>query len=246
MRAIRRILTAAAITAIAAVLSACAFLPAYRDPERIEIGGEAYVNGFYENLWPDGIAFGEDDPPAFETEYHLWWEVTGAPFSLYCAQNKEALYWNPTIYCKESESEEIGAYYADTGNFDYSMGLYGDSHKDERIKLNGADTALLEKAISLNARIQENAGKGLLTGKKDFSDIEISIPCAEVLPVQPVFYRMSKDGFFTTIQNEWLVADGNLYIFGSYDGDTDMYTAYIIDSAASAYMIALLNKYGLL
>ena len=85
-----------------------------------------------------------------------------------------------------------------------------------------------------------------MTGKKDFSDIEISIPCAEVLPVQPVFYRMSKDGFFTTIQNEWLVADGNLYIFGSYDGDTDMYTAYIIDSAASAYMIALLNKYGLL
>lgn len=246
MRAIRRILTAAAITAIAAVLSACAFLSAYRDPERIEIGGEAYVSGFYENLWPDGIAFGEDDPPAFETEYHLWWEVTGAPFSLYCAQNKEALYWNPTIYCKESESEEIGAYYADTGNFDYSMGLYGDSHKDERIKLNGADTALLEKAISLNARIQENAGKGLLTGKKDFSDIEISIPYAEVLPVQPVFYRMSKDGFFTTIQNEWLVADGNLYIFGSYDGDTDMYTAYIIDSAASAYMIALLNKYGLL
>ena len=169
MRAIRRILTAAAITAIAAVLSACAFLPAYRDPERIEIGGEAYVSGFYENLWPDGIAFGEDDPPAFETEYRLWWEVMGAPFSLYCAQNKEALYWNPTIYCKESESEEIGAYYADTGNFDYSMGLYGDSHKDERIKLNGADTALLEKAISLNARIQENAGKGLLTGKKDFS-----------------------------------------------------------------------------
>lgn len=246
MRAILRILAAAATTASAAVLSACAFLPSHRDPERIEIGGESYVSGFYENLWPDGIVFDEDDPPAFETEYHLWWEVAGAPFSLYCAQNKEALYWNPTIYCKESESEEIGAYYADAKNFDYYMGLYGDSHKDERIKLNGADTALLEKAISLNARIQENAGKGLLTGKKDFSDIEISIPYAEVLPVQPVFYRMSKDGFFTTIQNEWLVADGNLYIFGSYDGDTDMYTAYIIDSAASAYMIALLNKYGLL
>ena len=246
MRAILRILAAAATTASAAVLSACAFLPSHRDPERIEIGGESYVSGFYENLWPDGIAFGEDDPPAFETEYHLWWEVAGAPFSLYCAQNKEALYWNPTVYCKESESGEVGAYYADAGNFDYYMGLYGDSHKDERIKLDGADTALLEKAISLNTRIQENAGKGLLTGKKDFSDIEISIPYAEALPVQPVFYRMSKDGFFTTIQNEWLVADGNLYIFGSYDGDTDMYTAYIIDSAASAYMIALLNKYGLL
>lgn len=240
------LLSIAATAAACYALAACSLLPSHRDPARIEIGGEAYVSGFYENLWPDGIAFGEDDPPAFETEYHLWWEVAGAPFSLYCAQNKEALYWNPTVYCKESESEEAGAYYADAKNFDYYMGLYGDSHKDERIKLGGADTALLEKAISLNARIQENAGKGLLTGKKDFSDIEISIPYAEVLPVQPVFYRMSKDGFFTTIQNEWLVADGNLYIFGSYDGDTDMYTAYIIDSAASAYMIALLNKYDLL
>lgn len=181
------LLSIAATAAACYALAACSLLPSHRDPARIEIGGEAYVSGFYENLWPDGIAFGEDDPPAFETEYHLWWEVAGAPFSLYCAQNKEALYWNPTVYCKESESEEAGAYYADAKNFDYYMGLYGDSHKDERIKLGGADTALLEKAISLNARIQENAGKGLLTGKKDFSDIEISIPYAEVLPVQPVF-----------------------------------------------------------
>ena len=240
------LLSIAATAAACYALAACSLLPSHRDPARIEIGGEAYVSGFYENLWPDGIAFGEDDPPAFETEYHLWWEVAGAPFSLYCAQNKEALYWNPTVYCKESESEEAGAYYADAKNFDYYMGLYGDSHKDERIKLGGADTALLEKAISLNARIQENAGKGLLTGKKDFSDIEISIPYAEVLPVQPVFYRMSKDGFFTTIQNEWLVADGKVSVFGSYDADTDMYTAYIIDEEASAYMLGLLGEYGLL
>ena len=247
MRAILRILAAAATTASAAVLSACAFLPSHRDPERIEIGGESYVSGFYENLWPDGIVFDEDDPPAFETEYHLWWEVASAPFSLYCAQNKEALYWNPTIYCKESESEEIGAYYADAGNFDYYIGLYGDSNENERIRLEAnANTALLEKAISLNTRIQENEGKGLLNGREDFSDIEISIPYAKVLPVQPVFYRMSKDGFFTTEQNDWLVADGKVSVFGSYDADTDMYTAYIIDEEASAYMLGLLGEYGLL
>lgn len=240
------LLSIAATAAACYACAACSLLPSHRDPARIEIGGEAYVSGFYENLWPDGIAFGEDDPPAFETEYHLWWEVAGAPFSLYCAQNKEALYWNPTVYCKESESEEAGAYYADAKNFDYYMGLYGDSHKDERIKLGGADTALLEKAISLNARIQENAGKGLLTGKKDFSDIEISIPYAEVLPVQPVFYRVSKDGFFTTIQNDWLVSGGKIFVFGSYDADTDMYTAYTVDEAASAYMLGLLEKYDLL
>ena len=109
-----------------------------------------------------------------------------------------------------------------------------------------ANTALLEKAISLNTRIQENEGKGLLNGREDFSDIEISIPYAKVLPVQPVFFRMSKAGFCTTEQNDWLVADGKVSVFGSYDADTDMYTAYIIDEEASAYMLGLLGEYGLL
>lgn len=237
------LLLAAAIAA-AAALSACSPLPSRRDPERIEIGGESYMSGFYENLWPDGIVFGEDDPPAFETEHHLWWEVQGAPFALYCAQNKEALYWNPAIYCKESEYEEASAYYADAGNFDYYTGLYGDSHKDERIKLDGADAALLEKAIALNTRIRANAGK--VSGREDFSDIEVSIPYTETLPVQPVFYRVSKDGFFTTEQNDWLVTDSKIYILGSYDAGTEMYTAYAVDGAASAYMMALLSEYGIL
>lgn len=39
-------------------------------PESMEIYGQIYVTGFYDNLWPDGFTVGEDEPVAFESEYY--------------------------------------------------------------------------------------------------------------------------------------------------------------------------------
>lgn len=233
--------------ALTAVLSACSLLPSYRDPASIEIGGETYVTGFYGPLWPKGIRFADGEPPAFETDHHRWWKVEGAPFSLYCAQHKEAIFWNPAVYCRESEAEAAESYYSDAENFEYYMGLYGDDSENERIKLDeNADTDLLERAISLNMRMQGNAWTGLLPDGENLSGIETILPFKKVLSVQPVFYRVSKDGFFSTIQNDWLVTEDEIYIFGHYDGKTDEYTAYTIDVEASAYMRSLLVKHGLM
>ena len=74
------------------------------------------MTGFYENLWVEGIVFGEDDIPDFETKYHIWWKVENAPFDMYCAQNKEALWWNPAIYCKKSQFDTVKNYYEDADN----------------------------------------------------------------------------------------------------------------------------------
>lgn len=71
------VLTAVTASVFASVLSACSLFPRYSDPESIEIDGERYVTGFYENLWPDGIVFDESDAPAFETKYHRWWKEAG-------------------------------------------------------------------------------------------------------------------------------------------------------------------------
>lgn len=93
-------------------LSACSILPKYSDPESMEIQGQKYVTGFYDNLWPVGITVSENEPAAFESKYHYWWKVENAPFDMYCAQNKEALYWKPAIYCKESQFEQVKAHYS--------------------------------------------------------------------------------------------------------------------------------------
>ena len=175
------------IASITILTSACSFLPKYSDPESIDIDGETYMTGFYENLWVEGIVFSEDDIPNFETKYHIWWKVENAPFDMYCAQNKEALYWNPTIYCKKNQFDTVKNYYADTNNFNYYTGLYGDSNKDSRIRLDGElNYSLLEEAIALNMQIEASSGKGHLTEKENLSDIEIHIPSDEILPIQPV------------------------------------------------------------
>ena len=241
------ILMTALIFAGMFALSACSLLPRYGFPARTEIGGRTFVSGFYEDLWPVGIVFGEDDPPTFETEYYLWWKVEGGPFELYCAQNKEALYWNPAVYCREDEFEEVKNYYADAGHFDYFIGLYGDSGGDSRIRLgDDADRILLEKAVSLNMRIEADSGKGVFGEKLDWSDRKVLIPFEERAAVQPVLYRMSRDGFFTTVQNDWIVADGSVYIFGGYDGETDCYEACRIDGETDRYLMELFQKYGLM
>ena len=235
------------IASITMFTSACSFLPKYSNPESIEIDGETYMTGFYENLWVEGIVFSEDDTPNFETEYHIWWKVENALFDLYCAQNKEALWWNPAIYCKKSQFDKVKNYYADTDNFNYYTGLYGDSNKSNRILLDGnLNYSLLEEAIVLNMQIEANLGKGLLTGKEDFSDIEVHVPSDEILPVQPVLYRVSKDGFFTTIQNSWIVTKTEIYIEGKYDGATEQsYTAYKISSKSNEYILKLLSENGI-
>ena len=235
------------IASITILTSACSFLPKYSDPESIDIDGETYMTGFYENLWVEGIVFSEDDIPNFETKYHIWWKVENAPFDMYCAQNKEALYWNPTIYCKKNQFDTVKNYYADTNNFNYYTGLYGDSNKDSRIRLDGElNYSLLEEAIALNMQIEASSGKGHLTEKENLSDIEIHIPSDEILPIQPVLYRVSKDGFFTTIQNSWIVTKNAVYIEGMYDGETEQsYTAYKISSEANEYILKLLFEHDI-
>ena len=235
------------IASITILTSACSFLPKYSDPESIDIDGETYMTGFYENLWVEGIVFSEDDIPNFETKYHIWWKVENAPFDMYCAQNKEALYWNPTIYCKKNQFDTVKNYYADTNNFNYYTGLYGDSNKDSRIRLDGElNYSLLEEAIALNMQIEASSGKGHLTEKENLSDIEIHIPSDEILPIQPVLYRVSKDGFFTTIQNSWIVTKNAVYIEGMYDGETEQsYTAYKISREANEYILKLLFEHDI-
>ena len=236
------------LSLFALFMPACSLLPQYRDPESIAIGGETYMSGFYRNLWVEGIRFAEGEDPDFETEYHDWWKVEGGPFDLYCAQHKEKLWWNPAVYCKEDEFETAMAYYADSRHFDYWIGIYGDSNKESRVRLEEQEERpLLEEAVSLNMRVEASGGAGIFGWQEDFADVEVHIPEEEILQVKPVLYRVSKDGFFTTIQNSWIVTGSGIYVKGIYDGESEQtYTAYRLSEEANEYIMGLLNKHGIL
>ena len=237
------------LLALAALLMpACSLLPQYRDPESIVIDGATYVSGFYQDLWVEGIRFAEGDEPDFRTDYHAWWKVEGGPFDLYCAQHDEKLWWNPAVYCRQDQFEAVKSHYANPLHFDYWIGLYGDSNKESRVRLEGGeDRSLLEEAVSLNMRVEASGQAGIFGEREDFAYLEVHIPEDEILSVQPVLYRVSKDSFFTTIQNSWILTGDGIYVKGFYDGETEQtYTAYRLSEEASKRIMELLAEHGIL
>lgn len=239
----KKFFAAAAAVLAAAVLCSCAFLPKYRDPKRITIDGETYISGFYGDLWPNGITVGEDEPCDLESKYHLWWKVEGAPFSLYCAQNKEALYWNPAVYCKESEFATVQAYYADPENYIYYIGNYLED--EDHIRLDEADEGYAEEAVRFIIRLEDALGKSaLLNPLRPFEESKTEIVTQLLEWNRVTLYRVSKDGFFTTLHKELAILDDTLYVFVSYDGDTGTATFYRFDEAVSSRLVPLFKKHG--
>ena len=225
-----------------AYLSGCSLLPQYSDPARMEIDGQTFVTGFYDHLWPDGIVVGEGEPAAFESEYHIWWKVDGAPFELYCAQNKEALYWNPAIYCRESEFEEVEAYYADPENYHFYIGRY--LEEDTSVLLGNDDAAYAERAIGFIMELDSTFGVGGIFDPFMEKTVAFS---GEVSGYDRVtIYRVSKDGFFTTLHMELAVCDGGLYRYRSYDEQKDQTIFYRFDDDVSEHMVNLFERYELI
>ena len=235
------LIRSAAAMALAAaffMLSGCFLLPKYNDPASMEIGGERYVRGFYDELYVVGIPYQEPETAAFDSPYHHWWKVDGTPFELYCAQNKEALNWTPAVYCRESEFDRVSAYYANTAHYDYYIG--GREEGAPRVKLSENDgTAYAERAIQFKA----GAKGGIFDPYKDrLVDVKV-----EYLDwYRAVIYRVSQDGLFTTERSEWAICDDRLYIAHGHDEEEGLTTFYSPDEDVSEHMVNLFRQYGLI
>lgn len=222
-------------------LSGCFLMQKYSDPKSIIIDGHTYVTGFYENLWPNGITVGEERPTYYESAYHYWWKVENAPFDMYCAQNKEALYWNPAIYCRESEFEEVNRYYSDPQNYDYFIGIYLED--EQHIRLSEQDEPYAERAIEFIIEMDNALGAGGIFDP--LQDKKITLDAEFFDWDRVTIYRTSKDGFFTTLHMELAIYDGALYRQISYDESKKQTTFYVFDKDVSDYMVDLFEKYVL-
>lgn len=223
-------------------LSACSLLPKYSDPKSMGIDGEVYVTGFYDDLWPDGITIGEGEPAAFESKYYYWWKVENAPFDMYCAQNKEALYWKPAVYCKESQFDRVKQYYSDPENYDYYIGRYLED--DTSVLLDENDEEYAERAIDFMIKLDNALGAGGLFDP--FRDAKVTLN-AELFDWDRVtIYRVSKDGFFTTLHMELALYGGALYVYHSYDEQKSQTTFYRFEEDVSEHMASLFYKLNVL
>lgn len=233
------ILIALIIATITVVnLSGCFLLPKYNNPKSMEIGGETYVTGFYDELYVVGIQYHEPETAEFDSDYHYWWKVDGVPFEMYCAQNKEALNWTPAVYCKKSEFDKVNAYYDDTANYDYYIG--GWEEGEPRIRLSENDgTEYAERAIQFKL--------GIRGGIFDpYKDRLVTVETEYFEWYRAVIYRVSKDGIFTTEKSEWAICNDYLYIAHGYDDDKRQTTFYRTDEDVSEHMVSLFRQYGIL
>ena len=161
---------------------------------------------------------------------------------MYCAQNKEALYWKPAIYCKESQFEQVKAHYSNALNYNYYIGRYLED--DTSVLLDKNDEEYAERAIKFIIDLDSTFGVGGLFDPFEDRKVTFNI---ELLDWDRVtIYRVSKDGFFTTLHMELAIYDGELYRYSSYDEEKRQTTFYSFDDDVSKHMVRLFNNLNVL
>lgn len=205
-----------------------------KPPGSIKIDGEEYVTGFYSDLFAVGVSYKENSTSLFTVVSYSWWHLEDSLFDIYYCQHEDALYWNPTLYCKKEQFEEIKAYYADAGNFDYYIGLYG----EDAVKLpEDINRTEAEKAIAIIRKDDSYRRRFLskVTYNINISDYE-----------RFIFNRESKDGLFTTAHESLIYYSQNIYLMDYEDGSKNVTHLYIPPNEVNEYLTGLLQEYNLI
>lgn len=201
-------------------------------PRSIEIDGEEYVTGFYDNLSVAGVSYRERETCLFTKPPYLWWHLEDELFDMYCCEHVDSMWWHPTLYCKKSQVEEVKNYYSDTENYYYYIGLYG----GEPVRLDGIDRTNAENAISLILKDDSYRRKNLRRVTYNITINEYE---------RFIFHRESKDGLFTTVHESLIYYLNNVYLMDYEDGFKNVTHLYIPPKEFNEYMCSLLKEYNL-
>lgn len=220
-------------------LSGCAFIDAQiraknTPPSSIEIEGEEYVTGFYNNLFAVGVSYREPETCLFTKSPYSWWHLGDGLFDMYCCEHVDSMWWHPTLYCKKSQVEEVKNYYLDIENYDYYIGLYGGEPIQLSDDLNRSNA---ENAISLILKDDSYRRKTLRRVTYNITINEYE---------RFIFYRKSKDGLFTTVHESLIYYQNNIYLMNYEDGSKNVTHLYIPPERFNEYLCSLLQEYNLI
>ena len=202
-------------------------------PNSIEIDGEEYVTGFYDNLFVIGVEYREGDTCEFTMSPYQWWHMEDGVFDMYFCQHEDAMIWHPTLYCKKEQFEEVKNYYSNPENYDYFIGR----SFEEPIQLpDDLDRTKAENVISLILTNESYRNKTLtrVTYKITINDYK-----------RFVFFKQSKDGLFETANEDIIYYQKNIYLMIYEDGAKDVTHLFIPPDEFSEYLSGLLKEYNL-
>lgn len=207
-------------------------------PETVEIDGKTYRNGFYGDLWPENLTYKGDSYKDGNNEfYHVVCEQFDWVHSSIGSTT------NGVLYCAEGEWEKACEYYSNSDNFTYycRIGAQYESSGPVLVTIPNIDSTKFDELLAFADKNSYNP----FGSNKDVKTRRLPIPDENESP-ELVFYKESKDGFFTSFQgNEFLVIDGKLLLLFYYDyghGEYEELVAVEVPDELGKYFIKLIAQ----
>lgn len=207
-------------------------------PRTVTINGVTYRNRFYGDLYPANFTYGSDYYKAGTAQFR---RTNCDKFDLI----KIATDGTPSemIYCAESQWEQAQAYYTNENNFIYYCMIGTPNiYKDTLIKT--VPNIDHNKFDALMAFAKENSYNPFSSNDK-VKTLRMPFPDEEKSP-RLVFYKESKDGFFTSFKgNLFHIINGKLLLVFYYDhghGKYEELVAVDVPDELGQYFITLLGQ----
>lgn len=235
------------ILGIAAVILSFSLTACYLwVPETVTIDGTAYRSGFYGNLFPVNMTYGSDIYTVNGTEFR---RVICDHYNWMHTSNGTAA--GGTIYCDDSQWAQAKAYYEDAGSFMFycKVGVENVYEDRQPVIVDLSEEIDPLKFDTLMEFAASNSYDPFDTKKNESVEtIRLPIPDSGEAP-RLVFYKESKDGYFTSDKSyQFYIAGGNLLLVFYYDyghGEYEELAAVEVPDELGQYFIELLAQYAL-
>lgn len=221
------------------LLSGCSLAP--RGPELLQIDNKTYKTGFYGTLYPCEYSLTEH---TVEGDNITLVQIAHDRFKLYHADTGS--YVQGTIYCEESQYEQVSAYYGDPANYKFfcTLGVdMADGTKAQTVELSNVDTAMFDKLLSFADKSCYDPFDSRHNSKVETVDLPMPDNTADT---RMVFYKESMDSLFSSGRgNQFYIVNNSLYMVYQYDyghGEYEKLIAVKVPENISTYFVTFMKS----
>ncbi len=206
-------------------------------PQTVTIDKTTYRDGFYGDLIPNNITFKGDAIKVGDKEFH---HINYEKFDW--VHSAIGSFTEGTLYCSESQWEQVCEYYADSDNFVYycSIGAEYVDRDPVIITIPDIDFQKFDELMSFAEKNNYNPFRS----NKGVKTLRVPIPDRDKSP-ELIFYKESIDGFFTSDKEyKFHELDGKLLLVFYYDygdGENEEMVAVNVPDELGQYFIKLLE-----
>lgn len=219
-------------------------------PKTVTIEDVTYCNGFYGDLYP---VFGQAGDIGSDTlQEEVIYDDGTCKFRRVEFEGHDWVhsyigeYTGGVVYCAESQLEQMRDYYADSSNFEYYYGV-GYYTCETAVNVPEIDPQKFDELLAFS---NENSYEPF-----DHSSNEKILEKVRRIPESEFhegvcFYKVSRDGYFTSVKSMYFVHDGKLLLVFYHDGGRKNngikeVVAVDVPDELGQYFIELMDRYHL-